>query len=298
MSPDQQPKKMVKPADKPKGRKTKPVTKVLQLILAILATIFAVYPVWFVLLAALRPGSTLYTLNLVGMFIPTQFSLENFRAILFQQPFLSWIKNSLFVAGFTTLACLFVSTSAAFAFSRMKFYGREWGLVLFLAIQSFPGVLSLVPIAQLITALGLYKNYWGLIIAYVSGTLVFCTMNLKGFFDTIPIDLEEAGMIDGCGPVQSFLLIALPLARPAIAVTALFGFMAGWGEYVLASIILPAPADVQTAMVGLYQIANTVSVPWGTFAAGAVLIIIPVLIVFLYLQRYLEGGLTLGGVKG
>ncbi|MCE5257784.1 MAG: ABC transporter permease subunit [Chloroflexi bacterium] len=209
-----------------------------------------------------------------------------------------WMRNSLFVAGFTTVACLLISTSSAYAFSRMRFFGRDFGLVLLLAIQSFPGVLSLIPIAQLITALGLYKEYWGLILAYTSGTLVFCTLNLKGYFDTIPIDLEEAGMIDGCGPFQSFLLIALPLARPAIAVTALFGFMAGWGEYVLASVILPAPSNIQTVMVGMYQMANSRSVPWGTFAAGAVLIIIPVLIVFLYLQRFLAGGLTLGGVKG
>ncbi|MHB9033970.1 MAG: sugar ABC transporter permease, partial [Anaerolineae bacterium] len=240
----------------------------------------------------------LYTLDLLGMFLPTQFSLENFQAILFQLPFLLWLRNSLLVAGFTTIACILISTSAAYAFSRMRFAGRNFYLVLFLAIQSFPGVLSLIPIAQLITALGLYRQYWGLILAYTSGTLVFCTLNLKGYFDTIPVDLEEAGMIDGAGPFQSFLLIALPLARPAIAVTALFGFMAGWGEYVLASVILPAPNTSQTAMVGLYQIANTTAIPWGTFAAGAVLVIIPVLLVFLYLQRYLEGGLTLGGVKG
>ncbi len=282
------------------NRKTKTSTRVFQIVISVLAAIFALYPVWFVLLASLRPGAQLLTLNLLGMFLPTQFTLENYQTILTSTttPFLSWVKNSLFVAGFTTVACLMISTSAAFAFSRMKFVGRQTGLVLFLAIQSFPGVLSLVPIAQLLTAMGLYRTYWGLIIAYVSGTLVFCTMNLKGFFDTIPIDLEEAGMIDGCGPVQSFLLIALPLARPALAVTALFGFMAGWGEYVLASIILPAPANIQTAMVGLFSIGNSLSVPWGIFAAGAVMIIIPVLLVFLYLQRFLEGGLTLGGVKG
>lgn len=286
------------PATKTAGRRTRPGPRIFQIILAVLAFLFAIYPVWFVILASFRPGARLLTMNLTAMFIPTEFTLDNYRAMLFQQPFLSWVKNSFFVAGFTTVACMLISTSAAFAFSRMKFFGREWGLVLFLAIQSFPGVLSLVPIAQLITALGLYRSYWGLIIAYTSGTLVFCTMNLKGFFDTIPIDLEEAGMIDGCGPVQSFLLIALPLARPALAVTALFGFMAGWGEYVLASIILPAPANIQTAMVGLFGIGNSLSVPWGIFAAGAVMIIIPVLLVFLYLQRFLEGGLTLGGVKG
>jgi len=280
------------------NRKTKPLTRVFQMILAILASIFAVYPVWFIFIASGRPDDRLYTFDLAGMFIPTAWSWENYRVMLFDQPFLTWMLNSLKVAGLTTIACLFIATSAAFAFSRMRFYGREWGLVLFLAIQSFPGVLSLVPIAQLLTAIGGYGRHWGLILAYTSGTLIFTTMNLKGYFDTIPIDLEEAAMIDGCGPVQSFLLIALPLARPALAVTALFAFMGGWGEYVLASVLVPAPEVRKTAMVALYRIANEINVPWGRFAAGGVMIIIPVLIVFLYLQKYLEGGLTLGGVKG
>jgi len=272
--------------------------RIFQYSALVLATIFALYPVWFIILASFRSSGSLYTFNLLGMFLPTTFSIENYQKMLFTMPFLTWVKNSLFVAGFTTIACLLIATSAAFAFSRMKFYGREWGLVLFLAIQSFPGVLSLVPIAQLLTGMGLYRNHWGLILAYTSGTLIFTTMNLKGYFDTIPVDLEEAAMIDGCGPVQSFFLIALPLARPALAVTALFAFMGGWGEYVLASVLIPAPDNLKTAMVGLYQVANEISVPWGLFAAGAVMIIIPVLIVFLYLQQYLEGGLTLGGVKG
>jgi arabinogalactan oligomer/maltooligosaccharide transport system permease protein len=279
-------------------RKTKTSNRAIQLLLAILATFFAIYPVWFVLLASGRAGQRLLTMNLLSTFIPTEWTFQNYQVMLFDQPFLNWMRNSFFVATMTTISCLLIATSAAFAFSRMRFYGREWGLILFLAIQSFPGVLSLVPIAQLLTAMGLYKNLWGLIMAYVSGTLIFTTMNLKGYFDTIPIDLEEAAMIDGCGPVQSFFLIALPLARPAIAVTALFAFMAGWGEYVLASVLIPAPETSVTAMVGLYKMANQLAIPWGYFAAGAVMIIIPVLIVFLYLQRYLEGGLTLGGVKG
>jgi len=159
-------------------------------------------------------------------------------------------------------------------------------------------VLALVPQAQLLSAIGLYKNHWGLIIAYTSFTLVFCTWNLKGYFDTIPIDLEEAGMIDGCGPIQSFLLIALPLARPALAVTGLFAFMTGWGEFALASVLIPAPREKITLMVGMYRLANDINIPWGYFAAGAVIVMIPVLLVFLYLQKYLESGLTLGGVKG
>jgi arabinogalactan oligomer/maltooligosaccharide transport system permease protein len=269
-----------------------------QYVVLILASIFALYPIWFIFLASGRLGNRLYSLNLVGMFIPVEFSLENYNTMLFEKPFLLWMKNSLFVAGSTTIACLLIATSAAFAFSRFRFRGRELGLILFLAIQAFPGVLALVPQAQILGALGLYRSHFGLILAYTSFTLVFCTWNLKGYFDTIPIDLEEAGMIDGCGPVQSFLRIALPLARPALAVTALFGFLSGWGEYVLASVLIPAPDTMKTVPVGMYSLATDQSVPWGLFAAGALMLLVPIMILFSFLQRFLESGLTLGGVKG
>jgi arabinogalactan oligomer/maltooligosaccharide transport system permease protein len=271
-----------------------------QYAVLVLASIFALYPIWFIFLASGRIGNRLYSLNLVGMFLPVEFSLENYQAMLLDPstPFPLWLKNSLFVAGTTTIFCLLISTSAAFAFSRFRFRGRELGLILFLAIQAFPGVLALVPQAQILGALGLYRSHLGLILAYTSFTLVFCTWNLKGYFDTIPIDLEEAGMIDGCGPVQSFLLIALPLARPALAVTALFGFLAGWGEYALASVLIPAPDTMRTVPVGMYSLANDMSVPWGLFAAGALMLLVPIMLLFSFLQRFLEAGLTLGGVKG
>jgi arabinogalactan oligomer/maltooligosaccharide transport system permease protein len=272
--------------------------KILMYGALVLATLFALYPVWFAVLAAGRPGDRLYTFNLAGMFFPTQWTWDNMAALLTETAFLTWVKNSLFIASFTALAALFIGTSAAFAFSRFRFYGRQGGLILFLAIQAFPGILSLVAIAQILASIGLYGNSWGLIMAYLAGTLVFVTWNLKGYFDTIPVDLEEAGMIDGAGPVQSFVYIALPLARPALAVTLLFGFMAGWGEFFLANILIPAPDAKKTAMVGLFQMANEVNIPWGRFASGAVLILIPVVLVFLWLQRYLESGLTVGGVKG
>ncbi len=267
-------------------------------VILVLASLFAIYPVYFAFLASLRPGNSLYSTDLASMFFPTQITLENYRIMLFDKPFFSWVGNSLFVSLFTVVVCLILATSAAFAFSRFKFWGRSFGLILFLAIQAFPAVLALVPIAQILSALGLYKNLWGLVLAYASGTLVFCTWNLKGYFDTIPIEMEEAAQIDGAGPIQSFIRIALPLARPAIAVTALFGFLAGWGEYVLASVIIPAPETAKTLPVGLYNLASDINVPWGQFAAGAMMVSIPVLILFLYLQTYLESGLTVGGVKG
>jgi arabinogalactan oligomer/maltooligosaccharide transport system permease protein len=282
------------------SRRPRTLILIIQYVFLVIMTLFALYPIWFVILASGRAGQRLYTLDLLGMFIPTAFTFENFQTMLSgtPHPFLSWMRNSFVVAGFTTIACLLVATSAAFAFSRFRFYGRSAGLILLLAIQAFPGVLSLVPVAQLLTAFGLYANLWGLVLAYVVGNLVFTTWLLKGYFDTIPIEIEEAAMIDGCGPIQSFLLIGLPMAKPALAVTALLAFMGGWGEFVFASVLIPAPNVKRTLMVGMYSIANNQSVPWGLFAAGAVMTIIPVMIVYLYFQRYLIGGLTLGGVKG
>lgn len=279
-------------------RKPGLLVKLLFYAVLVAAMLFALYPVWFAFLASLRPGGRLFSLNLAGMFFPTEATLENYRVMLFEKPFPIWVKNSLFVAGMTTIACVTLSTSGAFAFSRFRFAGREAGLILLLAVQAFPGVLALVPIALILYRLGLYGSHWGLILAYSTGTLVFCTWNLKGYFDTIPIDLEEAGMIDGCSPVQSFLRIALPLSRPALAVTALFGFMAGWNEYIMAQVLLAGQSGKYTLPIALAQLANDINVPWGQYAAGALLVTIPVMLVWLLGQRYLEAGLTLGGVKG
>ena len=278
----------------------KPTTFSLILMYAVLviAVLIAVYPVWFTALASVRPGQRLLTTKLVSMFIPTEVTWDNFNQLLFENAFPLWLKNSLFVAGLTTIFCVSLATSGAFAFSRFKFVGREALLILFLAINAFPGILSLIPITQILRALGLFGTHWGLIFAYSAGTLVFTTWNLKGYFDTIPIDLEEAAMIDGASPIQAFIQIALPLARPALAVTALFGFLAGWNEYIMALVMLPGKENMWTLPVGLVSLAGSHSVPWGLFAAGALLISVPTLIVFLSMQSYLESGLTVGGVKG
>ncbi len=278
----------------------KPTTpaRVLQYVILAIMAVVAIYPIYFAVLASGRPGQSLYTMNLPGMFVPLQWTWVNYQTMLFQSPFLIWVKNSLIVAAATTVLSMLVVTSAAFAFSRFRFRGRETGLILMLALQAYPGLLSLSAITLILTAVGLYGKHLGLILAYTTGTLVFSTLNLKGYFDTIPIDLEEAGMIDGCGPVQSFLLIGLPLARPALAITALLGFLAGWSDYVLASALVPAPDTLKLAVPALYGLTTSLSTPWGQFAAGFVIVVIPTIILFLYLQRYLEAGLTLGGVKG
>jgi len=272
--------------------------RTIQMIILILMGVIALYPIYFTILASGRPGQSLYTLNLAGMFFPTTWTWDNFRAMLVQSPFPLWVFNSLKVASATTVLSIVVVTSAAFAFSRFSFRGRSFGLILMLGLQAYPGLLSLSAITMILTAFQLYGKHTGLVLAYTTGTLVFSTWNLKGYFDTIPIDLEEAGMIDGCGPVQSFLLIALPLARPALAITALLGFLSGWSDFVFASALVPAPDSMKLAVPALYGLSNSLSTPWGQFAAGFIIVVIPTIILFLWLQRYLEAGLTLGGVKG
>lgn len=280
------------------NRKPSLAIRIFQHAILVVAAIFAFYPIWFAILASLRESGRLYTLSVTGMFIPINLSLENYRVMLFERPFPTWLWNSLWVSALTTIASLIIVTSAAFAFSRFRFKGREFILIFLLAIQAFPGVLSLVAIAMVLTAFGLFGKHVGLVLAYTTGTLVFSTWNLKGYFDTIPHELEEAAMIDGAGPVQSFLLIGLPLARPALAITALFAFLGSWGDFIFASVLVPAPDSKKMAVPAMYSLANSMSVPWGYFAAGFVIIIIPTMIVFLLMQRYLESGLTLGGVKG
>lgn len=277
--------------------KTSVPVRIVQYIILVGAALFAFYPMWFGILASLRSGDSLFTFNLAGMFLPLEFDLGNYQK-LFERPFLTWLGNSAVVAGLTTIFALIVTTSAAFALSRFKFFGREMFLVFMLALTTFPGLLNLTAIAQLLSAFGLYGKHEGLILAYTSGTLVFCTWNLKGYFDSIPIEIEEAARIDGCGPLQAFLLVALPLVRPALAVTALLAFLGAWGDFVFAAVLVPAPDSMKLAVPALYSLANSRSVPWGLFAAGALIVIIPSMIVFMLVQRNFESGLTVGGVKG
>jgi arabinogalactan oligomer/maltooligosaccharide transport system permease protein len=271
-------------------------------VILIIAVIFALYPVYFAFLVSVRPNGQLISVNLLDTMLPTAgISFDSYAKMITNTPdhtFLPWLGNSLFVAITTALASVVLCTSAAFVISRFKFRGRNALLILFLAIQSFPALLALAPITILLTQIGLYRNLLGLILAYSAGSLVFSTWNLKGYFDTIPVEIEEAALIDGCNTFQSFFRVLLPLSLPAVALTAFFGFLAGWGEYVLASAIIPSPTGLQTLPVALANLSQSTSVPWGLFAAGSMIVAIPTMIAFLLMQKNLQSGLTAGGVKG
>lgn len=228
---------------------------------------------------------------------PAQFSLRNFVEVMTEQPFGRWLLNSVIVSLMTTVLGVFLACTAAYAFSRFRFPGREQGMLAFLVSQMFPGTLMLIPLFIIIVKwLGLGNTFWGLVIVYATTAIPFCVWMLKGYFDTIPVDIEESARIDGASPQTIFFRIILPLAKPAIAITALFSFMTAWNEFILASVFMESEAHY-TAPVGLRFFVGGFSSQWGFFAAGSVIVSLPVVILFMYLQKYLVSGLTAGSVK-
>ncbi len=229
---------------------------------------------------------------------PQAWSLDNFRDVLTEQPFLTWMLNSAIIAALTTVLGVFLACTAAYAFSRFQFPGRKAGMMSFLVSQMFPGTLLLVPIYIIITQwLGLGNSFIGLVLVYSVTAIPFCVWMMKGYFDTIPIEIEESAIMDGASRQVIFFRIILPLAKPAVAVTALFSFMTAWNEFILAATFLEEEMKY-TAPVGLKFFVGGFASQWGYFAAGSIIISLPVVLLFLYLQKYLVSGLTAGGVKG
>jgi arabinogalactan oligomer / maltooligosaccharide transport system permease protein len=271
-------------------------------------TLVTIYPVLWVLALAFSgqqsvgiidlPKDPTFAERLRGVLPwPAQFSVKNFTDVMTEQPFATWLLNSVLVSVMTTALGVFLACTAAYAFSRFRFAGRDGGMLAFLVSQMFPGTLMLIPLFIIIVKwLGLGNTFWGLVIVYATTAIPFCVWMLKGYFDTIPIDIEESARIDGASPQTIFFRIILPLAKPAIAITALFSFMTAWNEFILASVFLESEAKY-TAPVGLRFFVGGFSSQWGFFAAGSVIVSLPVVILFLYLQKYLVSGLTAGSVK-
>lgn len=229
---------------------------------------------------------------------PKEFSTSNFVSVMKDQPFARWLLNSAIVAAATTVVGVFLACTAAYAFSRFVFPGRRAGLMSFLVSQMFPGTLMLIPLyIILVKWLGLGSSRIGLVLVYATVSIPFCVWMLKGYFDTIPKELEEAAIMDGASPGTIFLRIILPLAKPAVAVTALFSFMTGWNEFILAATFMDKEI-MYTAPVGLRFFVGGFSQQWGYFAAGSIIVSIPVVALFMFLQKYLVSGLTAGAVKG
>tara|TARA_B100000029_G_scaffold513796_1_gene614452 strand:+ start:377 stop:1294 length:918 start_codon:yes stop_codon:yes gene_type:complete len=223
-------------------------------------------------------------------------SFKSYIDLFTQTDFLLWIKNSILISLIVTITGVIFASTGGYALSRFKFRGREFGMIALLTTQMFPATMLLLPFFILLSYFGLINSYIGLIIIYSSTALPFCMWQMKGYYDTIPPSLEESARLDGCTQFQAFYKIILPLSSPALVITALFSFMASWSEYVVAAIILQDP-KMYTLPLGLKSFQASLSTQWGLYAAGAVVVSIPVAILFVSLSKYLVSGLTMGSVK-
>lgn len=255
----------------------------------------AVYPILQVFSISLRPEATLLSSDL--SIIPANATWDNYIELLTERPFLTWMWNSFAVTLVVVITGVVLASTAGYAFSRYRFPGRKSGLLSLLVTQMFPATMLLLPLFIMMAKLNLINTYLGLIVIYSSTALPFCIWQMKGYYDTIPVSLEEAARIDGLGRFGAFYRIVLPLAAPALVITALFSFMAAWTEYVVAAQIVYYE-NMFTLPVGLKTFQANMSTEWGLYAAGALIVSLPAVVLFIVLSRWLIGGLTLGGVKG
>lgn len=270
-------------------------------VVAWVAIVFAVFPLLYVVSVSFNPIGTLTGSN--ALF--TRFDLGNFEALFSNPdvPFAKWFLNTLVIGLISSAGTVFLGALAAYSFSRMRFTGRRVGLLSLLLIQMFPQYLAVVAIfllmagiSDIFPALGLGTQL-GLILIYLGGALGVNTFLMYGFFNTVPVSIDEAAKIDGAGHARIFFTIILRLVTPILAVVGLLSFIATTSEFVIASVMLTNP-DSQTLAVGLFTfVSQAQSKNWGVFSAGAVIAAIPVVTLFLFLQKYIVSGLTAGSVK-
>lgn len=258
----------------------------------IVASAIAVFPVLWVLLTSLKPAAYATTTD---FFKETTF--ENYTKLLDDTPFLTWFGNSLLIAGLTTVLGVFTAATTGYAVSRYRFPGKRGLMWTLLITQMFPMAVLIVPLYNIMSNLGLLNQAAGLVITYLTIAVPFCAWMMKGFFDTIPREIDESGMVDGLTPFGTFWRLILPLAKPGLAVTAFYSFVTAWGEVAYASAFMVGDENL-TLAGGLQKFVNQYGAQWGPMTAASVLIAIPAAIVFLFAQRHLVTGVSAGAVKG
>ena len=253
-------------------------------------------PILYAVILSISEGSGALTSG-TGI-LPGQITFDNYRRIMLEEPFLRWLLNSAVLSVGTMILAMSTSVTASYAFSRFKFRGKKAVLQVFLLLNAFPQILTMFALFRLFKNLNLLNSHLGLILIYAGSMCIFSIWNMKGYFDSIPIEIEEASKIDGASDMQLIRKIILPLARPAIIVTAVMVLIFVWNEYLFATTFM-LKEESYTLAGGLYQLqANDYSRSWPLFSAAAILVSIPILIIFFCIQKYMVSGLTAGGVKG
>lgn len=269
--------------------------KTISLLILALASFVSVYPVLYILNISLR-GDNAFSMRSLSL-IPEGATFRNFVDLITKTDFLLWMKNSLIVSVTVVATGVTMAALSGYALSRFEFRGRKMALLTLLISQSFPATMLLLPFFILLAKLNLIDSYLGLFVIYSSTALPFCIWQMKSFYDTVPKELEEAALIDGCGPFTAYWKVILPLSLPALAVTSLFSFLTAWSEYAVAAVVIQDPA-LYTLPLGLKSFQASLATQWGLYAAGALIVSVPVVTVFLFLTRFLVSGMTAGSVKG
>ncbi|WP_223702510.1 sugar ABC transporter permease [Sutcliffiella deserti] len=262
-----------------------------------LMTIIIIYPLLWTVGASFNPGNSLISTSI----IPANPTLDHYKELFAGKeslPYVQWYLNSLKISIFTMIGTVICVSFTAYAFSRFRFKGRKNALTLFLLLQMIPQFSALIALFVLAQILGMMNSHWLLILLYIGGLIPMNTYLMKGYMDSIPMDLDESAKIDGASNTRIFFQIIMPLSKPMLAVVAMLGFTGPLGDFVLSSVIL-RNSEAYTLPIGLYNLVNEVmGASYTTFAAGAILISIPIAIIFILLQKNFVSGLTAGGTKG
>ncbi|MFH8613012.1 sugar ABC transporter permease [Streptomyces sp. NPDC018029] len=277
---------------KPRGRDERgPLASVALHATLLLASAIAVLPPLWLLVTSFKPESEAFSTDLVK-----DFTLGNYDHVLNDTEFPNWILNSLVVVGLTTVIGVFIAATTGYAVSRFKFPGMRPLMWMLLITQMFPVAVLIVPLYNLLASLGLLNQPVGLVVTYLTIAVPFCAWMMKGYFDTIPVEIDEAGRVDGLNPFGTFWRLIVPLAKPGLAVTGFYSFITGWAEVAYASAFMTGEENL-TLAGGLQTFVNQYTSDWGSLTASAVIVAVPAAVIFGFAQRHLVSGLTAGATK-
>jgi arabinogalactan oligomer/maltooligosaccharide transport system permease protein len=263
-------------------------------LILILTAIFVIYPIVWIVFGSMNPGNTLFS----SAFIPKGLTLDHYKALLAETDYILWYKNTLFIATMNMFISTFLIVTSAYAFSRFRFPGRTKSLMAMLVLQMFPGFMGMIAIYILLLQLNLLDNHWGLILVYAGGSIPFGAWLVKGYFDGLPRSLEDAAKIDGASNTTIFFRVMLPLSIPIVTFIAVSNFIGPWMDFIFARLVLRSNEN-KTLAIGLFEmVTGRGNTEFTRFAAGAVLVAIPITLLFLFLQKYIIEGLKAGANKG
>lgn len=277
------------------GKQKKAVNKTLIYLVISIITLSLLFPFIWMISTSLKDSAEMFSAN--PTFLPKKVSLQNYAALFGEYNFFQYFKNSFIISAGTTVVALMFATFLAYGISRFKFAGRNVISGVLILTQMFPLPLIIITIYVTFVKIGLYDSRIGLVAAYCTFALPFCTMMLKSYFDGLPIELEEAAAIDGCSPFHTVIRIIIPLAAPSIVSMGLFAFILSWQELMM-SMTLIHSNSLRTMPVAITMMVGVRNIMWGPLMAAAVVVSVPVVLLFIYFQKYLVSGMSMGAVKG